>query len=148
MSAGGGKVKKRDYREEAIQREMQVCVHFRGMQHDACKAGVRFDTFNQPDGRKPIPCLEMYDKCITSCDLRKFPTREEAEAHEREVEQMFAQVNQARKAAVEHAGGKRGVRGSLPCPVCTTGTLHYSIAGINGHVHGRCTTEGCVLWME
>jgi hypothetical protein len=39
-------------------------------------------------------------------------------------------------------------QGSMPCPVCKTGTLRYSRAAYNGHVHGRCSTDGCVAWME
>ncbi len=28
------------------------------------------------------------------------------------------------------------------------GTLHYSVAGYNGHLWGQCTTVGCARWME
>jgi hypothetical protein len=38
--------------------------------------------------------------------------------------------------------------GIMDCPVCKTGKLKYSRAGYNGHVHGRCSTNGCVAWME
>lgn len=38
--------------------------------------------------------------------------------------------------------------GAMPCPVCKTGTLRYSRASYNGHVHGACTSEKCVRWME
>lgn len=38
--------------------------------------------------------------------------------------------------------------GDMPCPVCNRGTLRYSRAGYNGHVHGKCSTDGCVAWME
>ena len=38
--------------------------------------------------------------------------------------------------------------GKMECPVCKTGTLKYSRAGYNGHVHARCSTDGCVAWME
>ena len=41
-----------------------------------------------------------------------------------------------------------GGGGQIPCPVCASGTLHYSIAGSNGHLHGHCSTEGCVSWMQ
>jgi hypothetical protein len=33
------------------------------------------------------------------------------------------------------------------CPICK-GMLHLSQSSYNGHVHGRCKTEGCVSWME
>lgn len=38
--------------------------------------------------------------------------------------------------------------GEMACPVCNTGILKYSRSSYNGHVHARCTTEGCVAWME
>ena len=37
---------------------------------------------------------------------------------------------------------------TVDCPACKTGQLHLSIARYNGHVHGKCSTEGCVSWME
>lgn len=38
--------------------------------------------------------------------------------------------------------------GEMECPVCKTGKLRYSRAAYNGHVHARCSTDGCVAWME
>lgn len=38
--------------------------------------------------------------------------------------------------------------GELPCPVCNAGTLRYSRASYNGHVHASCSTTDCVRWME
>lgn len=35
----------------------------------------------------------------------------------------------------------------MECPQCK-GRLHLSQSSYNGHVHGRCETEGCVSWME
>jgi hypothetical protein len=35
----------------------------------------------------------------------------------------------------------------IECPKCK-GRLHLSQSSYNGHVHGRCETEGCVSWME
>jgi hypothetical protein len=39
-------------------------------------------------------------------------------------------------------------QGEMECPVCKTGKLRYSRSALNGHVHARCSTEGCVAWME
>ena len=35
----------------------------------------------------------------------------------------------------------------IECPACK-GRLHLSQAAYNGHVWGRCETDGCVNWME
>lgn len=38
--------------------------------------------------------------------------------------------------------------GSMDCPICRTGKLQYERSSHNGHVHARCSTDGCVAWME
>lgn len=38
--------------------------------------------------------------------------------------------------------------GVIPCPICKSGKVNYSRAAYNGHVHARCSTAGCVAWME
>lgn len=38
--------------------------------------------------------------------------------------------------------------GVMACPICKTGQLHYSRSSYNGHVHGSCTNNDCVNWME
>jgi hypothetical protein len=37
-------------------------------------------------------------------------------------------------------------RGTMPCPECTDGTIHYAVAG-NGHVRATCTTDKCLRLM-
>jgi len=37
--------------------------------------------------------------------------------------------------------------GVIECPVCRN-LLHYKISRYNGHCHGRCSTKGCLNWME
>lgn len=41
----------------------------------------------------------------------------------------------------------RGKQEVIECPACN-GRLHLSQSAYNGHVHGKCETEGCVSWME
>lgn len=66
----------------------------------------------------------------------------------------FAQkVNISRKAITDYikSEGKQNtnVKGEIPCPVCETGELSFTYAGsYNKHVHGKCDTQGCVVWME
>lgn len=47
-------------------------------------------------------------------------------------------------------GFKRGNGGksSLKCPICKTGTINYSVAGVNGHIWARCTSQDCVSFIE
>lgn len=38
--------------------------------------------------------------------------------------------------------------GSETCPVCVTGTVHWSLCGFNNHIAMRCTTQDCIAFME
>ena len=37
--------------------------------------------------------------------------------------------------------------GEVACPACG-GALRWSKARSNGHVHGVCSTAGCLRWMQ
>lgn len=56
----------------------------------------------------------------------------------------------AAKADAQQKGLRRGHAGSgeIPCPACGTGTLRYTVAAVNGHMWGACTTAECARWME
>jgi hypothetical protein len=41
-----------------------------------------------------------------------------------------------------------GGTGSVKCPACEMGIIKYSVASLNGHIWGACSTKGCVQWME
>lgn len=68
--------------------------------------------------------------------------------------EALEKMKKAREAIVAACGGhwKRGTPGSsgrITCPVCSgVDMLQYSRAGVNGHIHARCGTAGCVAWME
>ena len=152
-------------RELALLRQIEGgCQHFNGAQHDCCSAGVNYaDIGGALDGRAlRLPCLspETFEKRrkelgyqLADCPQLRRVTREEAE---KEVEEIIGRGDRTMKAmtkAHEHAkqNGLRkgnGGRGEMPCPICETGTLRYSVAGYNGHMHAQCNTEGCVSWME
>jgi len=58
-------------------------------------------------------------------------------------------VAETHKHAKENGLGRgKGGTGSLPCSCCKTGTINYSVASVNGHIWGKCTTPNCVSWME
>ena len=143
------------------------CKHFAGIDFTnddkTCNAGVRLkDVFvMQPykyrygnertvyTSNYAMPCFRDDDPCgVCQCDKREFPTSEEVEAHRKEMEAVFDRTMVAREAIVEATGNQRGAAGAIDCPVCRSGKLRYTVAGINGHIHASCTTEGCVRWME
>lgn len=135
-----------------------TCVHFCGSREKTCGAGVNVrEITGGPDlgwfiripchkeievrGGEPVPRV--------SCEKYREPTPEElAEdeaAYEAAHQRMMLVMPLMGKIKKEHKG--KDARGVVECPVCK-GKLHYSHAKYNGHVHGRCETEGCLNWME
>jgi hypothetical protein len=60
----------------------------------------------------------------------------------------FEKIVTARKAIIDKHGTAKGYSDKMQCPICKTGTLLYSRAECNGHIHARCDTKDCVSWME
>lgn len=127
------------------------CVHFTGLLEDRCEVGIPYDEVRDTSASPyRFPCFK--DNCLP-CERKEFLSDEQV-AHE--VEQINLHTNRtmkAMRAAADDAkvhGFKKGSGGvgNLKCPCCETGTLHYSVAGYNGHMHGRCSTPECVSWMQ
>lgn len=148
---------KRDHQEEKVLREMDQCVHFRGVQHDTCKVDINLRQLVGGDDfgwARRIPCLKSdAEQCVVTCEKREFMNREQAEAEvKRDDERMrkamigisAAHHDAKQKGIVKGVGGAR----EIPCPVECGGTLRYRVASINGHMHAACTTKGCLQWME
>jgi len=38
-------------------------------------------------------------------------------------------------------------RGCIECPLCGC-KLRFTVAKSNGHVWGKCETDGCLSWMQ
>ena len=57
---------------------------------------------------------------------------------------MIEKIGIARKAIVE----SKKQSGEIPCPVCKTGPLRFSVAPSNKHIHAACSTKDCVRWVE
>ena len=80
--------------------------------------------------------------------LEGIPTAEEMESETGEsIDAVVAMISAS--ADAKQKGFKRGNggRGEMQCPICK-GTLCYSVASINGHIWGKCKTDGCVSWMQ
>lgn len=130
------------------------CVHrtpFDKEKHPVCKAGVDYYQFR---GAEPalgwldrMPCLGRDAEARARCEKYHGRTKEEIEADEREFVQAFARVSIALKVIREATKRKRGVRGTIPCPSCSK-PLHYSVAASNGHVHAKCETPDCTVFLQ
>lgn len=129
-------------------KKSETCVHFNGVQNEHCRAGVAYESFERPG----IPCMTDFCKGQV-CAQRHFPTPEEVQEMIAADEAAFERTSKAISAVAKDAKSKglkkrSGGQSSIPCPVCETGTLAYSVSGYNGHIHGRCDTPGCVWWMQ
>lgn len=132
------------------------CNHYRAMsEHDTCEAGVAYETIKGMDFGKR-PCFFEGEPPVKStlCELAMYPTPDELAARDAELKKRFEGTALARQAIVAACGGpwKKGMAsfsGVIDCPVCEKPkSLGYSRAGYNGHIHARCSTIGCVSWME
>jgi hypothetical protein len=141
------------------------CIHYNGTVNDCCAAGVNYKQLAGPGEAwaTRLPChgpeyrtglgnpLPRADT-VSVCDKRQEPTPEEIAADERAMKESMERYGKARAAIVAHLGGpwKKGASGAsavIDCPCCA-GKLQFSRAGYNGHIHARCSTAGCVAWME
>lgn len=160
--------------KSVAQKRAERCRHFNGVEHDKCEAGIYYKTLEA--GGLMLPCLPWHnEKPAATCDKYATYTADEIAEQEREFERSITGTITARKAIVaeldrRHAAGDKTVTakphhdadfaetgcqsayvagaGTIPCPICKTGTLRYSRVAYNGHVHAECSTTGCVRWME
>lgn len=130
---------------------MDKCKHFNGTMNKKCDVGVAYETVREvrePGRGFKLPCLLECD----NCSKRELVTEAEADVEIEEHKKRFEGTMLARKAIVDFVGPwKKGqaARGRISCPVCRGEmTLQFSRAGVNGHIHARCSTPDCVSWME
>lgn len=128
------------------------CRHFNGISEKTCKAGVCYDAIADAtkSALERFPCFREGES--TPCEKRDFLSEDEVLARVAEIKESTARTMKAMVAAFEDAkrlGLKKGKggTGSIKCPCCEGGTLGYSVASINGHLWGKCSTENCVGWM-
>lgn len=131
------------------------CIHYRGItgargeRVTSCEVGVEYDTL--PKGRQPCFLTKAGESKPDAgpCEKLRRPTSDEIAEHEKwlgeRMEKQIAVMNGIAAWRKAHKG--RSAQEVVECPACK-GRLHLSIAAYNGHVHGRCETDGCVSWME
>lgn len=149
-----------------------------GVEYASVAVKVDFKTQRQSEStpylqHKAYPCFKHQAHLTMGCSKCQYPTPEELDAKHKEWNEQFYRTIHARKAILadlksrydNKVGGVRLVErcddeveselvnfhaghGSVACPVCHKGTLKYSRASYNGHVHANCSTIGCVAWKE
>lgn len=109
--------------------------------------GVGFFSTDEEDSYPTNPILW---KSLDAGPLAVPEPDPEREAYIKTFLQRLSVVRPAIQADIETNGWQnQSVSNAIPCPVCETGTVNYTYAGkVNGHISARCSTEGCVQWME
>ena len=85
--------------------------------------------------------------CIPDPD-RTCERREEWSDEERSAFKAWSDDHIARMVHVVSAIPKDGTIGTLTCPACGTGKVHWTRARSNGHLHAQCTTPNCFWIMQ
>jgi hypothetical protein len=132
------------------------CVHFNGISNKRCKAGIVYSDLAGPApawGRR-LPCLDHGEPGQVHCESYREPTDEEIAKDREEWDNFMAKKRQEEELLkplllrIRKDHPNRSGSGMDNCPCCKDGKLSWSIAGYNGHIHMRCTTDGCVAFMQ
>ena len=127
----------------------KFCKNYRGMhQIKQCKAGVVFTTlehYGTKEFRDSCPCFSSSG--TGSCEFKTYPTAEEMAEDDRRLDELVA-----REVIIEECGEwvrGRSSEGYIDCPVCGgIEKLRYVRSGSHGEIHARCSSDGCVSWMD
>jgi hypothetical protein len=142
--------------KRVAQRRAEKCRHFNGIQHDKCKAGICYKEL-QKDYELVLPCLPNFvnvsKRNVATCDKFATFTAEELAQQEKEIathlecfSKVMTAITPVRKTV--KASGKSW-KGRVDCAACGgKNTLFLSFSSYNWHCHGKCSTPGCVAWME
>ena len=139
-----------DDREDTISFEMNYCQHYKPK-----PGALNVSEWCMKGALKPplrdMPCVgghERFDDPTTVCEHWLRRTREMGEAladsFEKEMKDMQLLGPILSEWRKKEPIGKQEI---IECPVCE-GKLNLSQSSYNGHVHGRCETDGCFNWME
>lgn len=146
-------------REERIQHEMDYCQHYgRGKGADmVCAKGMDLKNMQRvPAGPKEIkwgPCIQGHTlpNPHVHCQHWIRRTREMGEQRADAIQAALNRMEIVMPVVAKWRTWKENNRVAkqevIECPSCK-GKLHLSQAAYNGHVHGKCETQGCVAWME
>jgi hypothetical protein len=142
-----------------------TCRHYNGAinprSNGVCDAGVNYRDLVGGDIAgwvTRLPCCAMGarggEKVV--CAKHSLPTAEEVAESKRRSDESIrkfmvaysGKVREWREANKWDRKNPKAASGEVPCEVCGTGKILLSMAAYNGHVWGKCTTDGCVSWVE
>lgn len=140
------------------------CVHSTGVLNPRapeCKMGINYRQLvgGEDAGwatRAPCTTMEPRNGEKVSCPHLRMPTAEEIAEDKRQSDERMkrfmaaysGKVREWRQAQNWSKSNRVAASGKVPCEACNAGEIHLTMSAYNGHVWGKCTTEGCVEWME
>lgn len=144
-------------RDEQERRRRCKCRHYATPGgSEVCAAGIDRTKFNE--GRREgyllkVPCFgpDGFDGRSMPggvCESYSPLTEDEIRAEEERIDSHIAALRTVQKAIREKCASEGVWQGSVPCALCQVGTVRFSMARVNGHVHGKCSTPGCLAWMQ
>lgn len=149
-------------RQDHIDFDRNYCTHYApkpGMNAGdycalGCDASARMKAARERGGQPNMtPCIGGHkaSDVLALCPKWERRSLEHAEKRADSIAEMLERmeivmpvVSKWRTWTETNRVGKQEV---IECPKCK-GRLHLSQSSYNGHVHGKCETEGCVSWME
>lgn len=133
------------------------CKFYNGLMNDFCDKNIRYESFTNGERfgiLQNIPCFEKNN--VNNCQLREFYSEKEIKQHDEIIKKRMAAMTTAIAIIKDEnnvdiewecpTNKNDSKHGIIECPMCK-GKLHYSISGFNGHIWGKCETEGCLSWM-
>jgi len=127
------------------------CRHYDWVQGDVQKGdigrpkcAVGIDLSGAGAARKCWPRPEA------PCDKREEYTAAEIAAEEAESDALMKRTFLCLKAIPPKLPKREsyGTHGTVKCPACADGTIEWLRSSYNGHLHARCTTDGCFAVMQ
>ena len=143
-------------RAKRIHNHMMYCQHYEGRNiikdDGCCNAGVRYhdvggNALERPclGGHNMPNALQLCPKWVRNTLEQGIARHEEIEGALNRMRVVGPVVGKWRTWTKKNRVAKEEV---IDCPTGCSGKLHLSQSAYNGHVWGKCTTEGCVSWME
>lgn len=130
------------------------CIHYNGTINKKCGAGIVYTAVTKAgDGIvfDRMPCFSQ-NGIAGLCTACQYPSEKEIKDSDRELGEHIQKMTAVRRAIVADIKAKNAANRSfssmIDCPLCD-GKVSYSYAGsYNRHIHARCSTAGCVNWIE
>lgn len=127
-----------------------VCKYFNGIQNDECMKAINYHKLVGVDKTgwvKKFPCFKSHKTTIV-CNEMTMPTDDEVKRYDEDFISWFEKLSITLETIPDlKAKHPDGGSGQIECPSCK-GTLNYSIARANKHIHMKCDTDGCISMME